>query len=553
MGNVRATVCALTATLCLAGCTTHLESVKVDGANTKAAASTRNGAPYMLQFTQFTVKLTRTVTSCGTGLKIANKAEISSSLVDDGDYAYTVPLDTLSHAFKVSNLKMTYTDGRLTAVNASAEDRTAQTVLAGVKSIGKIATTIAGGAVSNQGFDTGCTDAVNKALVDRDNAKKEIRKKKDRIDSLTSEVARVSAAYAASGNDPTQRTALTKAIGDLDSEKILLADAERKLKQAQATLSHETTLTWPLASNVLQTDEPYSVPRTAIEKWYRIEANDQNTLSDDQKKARIARLYERIAEPMKMWFAIDRIGSYGRDPSTEIQSDDAPADAGIRLRVPAKGRLLVCQKKACTRAATDDLVAKFDTPVSQLGLIYYAGFSSEAFSNGTFELVLDAQGRPKTVGFSRTNSSAETAAGLARDVGGEFSTIYAALNTTEAERRAREIALLQQEKERLELISATDPNSAANQLAALEAQKKLDDARRALLMPDTYELTRLTAIAEAQKKYNDAIRALDSDPNAERDEQRAAIDSERLLLDAERTRIETEILLRDARDRLANS
>jgi hypothetical protein len=287
-----------------------------------------------------------------------------------------------------------------------------------------------------------------------------------------------------------------------------------------------------------------------MEKWYTYTATAANDTSPDGRPFEIAALYSNLAARSQVWFAIDRVGSYGRSPIEGIQDDTAPANAGIRLRVPAQGRLLICQKNACQRNSSDDIVAKLDVPISQLGLIYYAGFTSKPFSNGTFELVLDAQGRPKTISYAQTSSTAEVAAGLARDIGGEFATIYNTLNVTESERLAEEIAMLEQESKRLTLISATDPDSPANQLAALEAQKKLEDARRALLLPDTYELERLTVIAEAEKKYADALRALETDPNQNRDEQRAAIEAERLLLEAEALRIEAEIRLRDARNRL---
>lgn len=530
--------------LLLGGCTTHLESVKSD-----TSTASRMGAPYMLRFTQYKIVLTRRVTDCGSRLKLVNKAEVTSELVDDGDHSYVVKLNSLNSPLKISDLKVQYTDGRFVAINVSTEDRTAQTVLAAAQGIGKIAVAATtGAAVGSEGSVERCTPEVIAQLKAKQLADTDIAREKAEVDRLKSEVSRHTAAFAASQNSDAQRPALTSAVNLLDAATIRLGDAEARLKTALAFLSDETKITWPKTSLILHDDKPVELSAQSIAKWWEITKGDSETDPEwqDRKKLR----YEEIAQPLKVWFAIDRVGSYGRDPVSQAPTDDAGPEAGIRFRLPASGRLIVCQKAACTRTGNDDVVAEFAGPVQQLGHIYYASYSSPPMSSGAFEFSQDDQGRPKTIGVSRKTASAETAADLFRDGAGEFSKAYAEIYKTPAEKAAEELATLEMAKKIADARAAADPNSSAAQLAALEMQKKLADARAALETAPTYELARLTAIAEAQKKYQDALRALEPAAGADQAAQRAAIDAETALLKSEAARIEAQILLRDARARL---
>jgi len=534
-----------TLAIVLSGCTTHLESVKAG-----PSAVSRRGAPYMLQFTEYKVVLTRRVVDCGSELKVVNKAEVTSTLVDDGAHAYVIPFDSLRHPFKISDLKVTYTDGRLTSVNASSEDRTAQTVLAAAQGIGKVVLAASTGIAVGAGGIEGCTDEVGVNLKAGKQAEADVASEKAAIDRLTSEVTRLTAAFAASGNSDAQRPALAKAVNLLDAARLRLTDAEARLKTANAFLSHVTTVTWPEDSLTFDSSKSYPIPRSAIEKWWDI---PQGGLAEDVWEKRKQSKYDEIANPLQVWLAIARVGSYGRDPISKDGPDNGTPEDGIRFRLPANGKLLLCEKVACRRDASDVLTTEFAGPVQQLGHIFYAPFSSPAFSNGTFELTLDAQGRPTKMGIARTSSSAETIAGLARDSAGEFAKGYAAIDKTPAERAAEELASLESAKKIADARAASDPESPAKQLAALELQKKLADARLALDQAPTYELTRLTVIAEAQKKYNDALGALQPGVDADAVAQRAAIETDTSLLKAEAARIEAQIVLREARARLGDS
>ncbi len=531
-----------TLAIALSGCTTHLESVKAG-----PSAASRRGAPYMLQFTEYKVVLTRRVVDCGSELKVVNKAEVTPTLVDDGAHAYVIPFDSLTHPFRISDLTVGYTDGRLTSVNASSEDRTAQTVLAAAQGIGKVVLAASTGVAVGAGGIEGCTDEVGVHLTARKQAESDVTAEKAAIDRLTSEVTRLTAAFAASGNSDAQRPALVKAVNQLDAARLRLSDAEARLKTANAFLSHVTTVTWPEDSLTFDSSKSYPIPRSAIEKWWDV---PQGGMTADAWEMRKKNKYDEIANLLQVWLAIAKVGSYGRDPGSKEEPDNGTPEDGIRFRLPANGKLLLCEKVACRRDASDVLTAEFAGPVQQLGHIFYAAFSSPAGSNGTFELTLDAQGRPTRMGVARKSSSAETIAGLARDGAGAFANGYSAIVKTPAERAAVELASLESAKKIADARAASDPASSARQLAALELKKKLADARLALDQAPTYELARLTVIAEAQKKYNDALTALQPGVDADAVAQRAAIETDTSLLKAEAARFEAQIVLREARAKL---
>lgn len=533
----------------LSACTTtHLTSEKV----TPGVVSTLRGAPYSLQFTQYAVKITRTVVDCGSDLKMVNKAEITPALVDDGAHTYVIPLDSLTSDFKISDLKVEYVNGRLSSVNAAAEDRTAQTILAAAQGVGKVVTTLAsGGVVGAAGTVESCSDEAIAKLVDVRDAKKAIEKHKAEIDRSKVIVQRLTAAWVAAGSNPKDNGPLKKAVDALEAAALNLAAEEERLKQALGFLSYETTVTWPEHSNTFESGKPYEVPLDRFKTWYDMPRKPNEAEQD--WKDRIKAKYQSFADPMQVWLAIARVGTYGLDPANAAQAanvDSGVAEDGIRFRLPANGRLLVCQKAACKRDATDDVVKDHSGAVAQLGLIYYAPFKSPPFTNATFELQLDDQGRPKKMGTARKTAAAETIAGLGKDLAGEFSTVYGALHKTAAEKAAEELATLEMEKKLVDARAALDPNSSAKQLAALEMQKKLMDAQAALQPAPTYELARLTAIAEAQKKYDDAILALQPNANASWRDQQLAIEAETAKLKAEASRIEAQIILRDVKARL---
>lgn len=546
--KIALTVVVSAAALATGGCTSHLESVRITDASAPAAA--RRGAPYMLQFTQYTIVLTGRVVECARELKTTIKAEVTPQTVDDGDFVYVIPSNSLISPMKVTELKVEWTNGRLTAVNASAEDRTAQTILAATQGIAKIAkTVITGGVVGAGGATEGCSDEVLAALKASREAKADITKHETAITRLTPEVTRLKAGFVAAGDEKT-RQLLIAAVNRVDAANILLEDARERLKKALEFLSYKQTVTWPQRSLELATpaDKPLEVPLTIFKKWYDMPTRTGES-DQDHKERRDAR-YKTFADKMRVWFVLERIGSYGRVPGDGVAPDNGSARDGLRFRLPANGNLLVCQGSPCSSTDTDKVVTATPGPVLQLGLIFFAQFSSPPFTGGSFAATFDDLGRPKTMAFGRKSSSAETIAGLVKDAGGEAASLYAALNKTSAERAAEKLADLEAQKKLADARAALDPTSPAKVLAAIEMEKKIADARLALEPSPTYELARLSAIAKAQREYQNAIDALKLDPNADAVAQSAAFEADAALLRSEAASIEARIQVRDARQRL---
>jgi hypothetical protein len=544
--NAAAAVAAMVTT---SACTNHLESVKVSSAD----AGTRRGPAYMLQFTQYKVVLTRRIVDCGSELVSVVKAEATPETVDDGDHVYTLPFDSMISPMKISELKAEWTNGKLTSVNASAEDRTAQTVLAAAQGIGTIAKTIiSGGVVGAGGTVEGCSDEVVAQLAAAKTAQSGVDKHTAELGRLSPELARLKAAFAVAGADAGLRTQLLGVVNSIDAENILLEDAQGRLKKALAFLSYEEVVRWPETSSKFSTpaDEPLTVPLSIFKKWYDVPFGTGEDETTPAYQTRRDAKYKQFADKMRVWLSIERVGTYGRNPSSPEAADTGNPRDGLRYRLPANGRLVVCQTSLCTSAEPAKVVAAVPGPVLQLGLIFYAPFSSPPFTNAAFAATFDELGRPKSMGLNRKTSSAETIAGLAKELGTQAASVYALAHKTAAEKAAEELAALEAEKKLVDARAALDPTSPAKVLAVLEMEKKIADARAALVPAPTYELARLTAIAQAQRGYNQAIEALALNPNADAMAQKAALEADTALLRAEAARIEAEILLRDVRQRL---
>jgi hypothetical protein len=531
------------------GCTNHLKVARVD--SNAPSVSDRSGFPYMLQFTQYKIVLTRRVTGCDSDFTTAIKAEITPELVDDGDYTYVIKSDSLISPTKISDLKVEWENGHLKLINASAEDRTAQTVLSVVQGIGKVARIAAGGGmVGAGGTQEGCSDAVVSQLAAKKTAQSDVDEITSDMVDLVREVTRLKATYIESVGDTSIKRKLAAAVALVDGANARLADAQSRLQKALKFLTYEETIRWPERSDTFRTTTALQPPMAILEKWYDVPRGPGDR-DDDAYTARKKAVYSKFLHQMSVHFVIEQVGTYGRLPANPAQADDGRPRDGLRFRLPASGRFVVCEAKQCKGDDTENVVAVHPGKILQLGFIFYAPFSSPPFTNAAFEMAFDTTGTPTKAGISRKTASAETAAGLFKDVAGEAVSIYDVLNVTKAEEAAKRLAALETAKKLADAEAALDPNSPAKVLAALEFQGKLTAATAALVPSPTADLVRLTAIADAQKRYQDALTALAANPNSDRAAQQAAFEADAALLRAQASSLEAEILVRDARKRLS--
>ncbi|MFL6846357.1 MAG: hypothetical protein ACJ8ER_15940 [Allosphingosinicella sp.] len=530
--------------LALGACTTHLEVAKAGDDE-----ASRSGWAYPLQFTQWNTTLKRRLASCDPEVKALIKADIVPATVDDGDHVYVISSTSLISPMKISDLQVAWEEGRLKSVNASAEDRTAQTVTAAVQGIGKLISVAAGptmGIVSATGEHTQgpppdgprlmCREETIANLKIVDLTQDQVEAAGSAIAVATAEATRLKDELDQVGDDADIAAKLKAQIEKIASERKNLAAAQKKLDAALTFLTHEQLVTWPERSNINWTDEgnAFDIPTAALRKWF-VSVNFRNgqpEMSGDRRVESPAsdQQLRDVASEFRAFMRIERIGSYGQDPSramTTVDSvnDKASRKAGIRYRLPVRGRLVVCREQLCTSADRELVVAEAAGPVLQLGQVFYAPFSSPPLSNGTYAIAFDQYGRPVSAGVSRKTASAETAANMFRDVATEAATVAAEVHRTPLEQ-------LQEQR------------------AFVEEQKKLADAQAALNPTKTplQELQELRDLAQARKEYQDAVAALEPaapDPNADTRALQAGFEADAALLKAKADLIAAGIALRD--------
>lgn len=516
------------------------------------APKSREGFAYALQFTQYKMKIQRRVADCPNGVpKPEIKAEISQGMVDDGDHVYTISPSSLAGPMKVTDMQIVWEEGRLKSINASAEDRTAQTIAAVAQGIAKLAPSIAQLVAGNQGYAplTCRADTIHQ-LAQAKSATGRIKELEEQMGKRRLTIADYQARLTTGGENKDTRKKLQEEVNALAADTSSLEGEQKKLKTALEFLTHEETVTWPERSTEFESTALPISPQ-AVTKWFVVPRPDAlsqtnlQPLTEAQRRTLEAPFlkhessqFAELAKKFQVFARVERVGSYGRAAvnGAAYPDDDAGPRAGLRYRLPAQGALTLVNRVDCPPPVLGapaepctpigpTTVATAKGPILQLGQIFYVPFSSPIFSGGSVSMAFDSLGRPVSAGIKRS-SGAEAAATAFKSVAEQVPTVVDALHTTRLER-------------------------VQNELAYLKASKELFDAQKAIEQSLVETLAEETALAKAQKEHADALRALEANPNADAVAAKAGFEADAAMMAAETARIRAEIALRDARAQLA--
>lgn len=442
------------AAVALVGCTSTFRMSKVDPDN----PATRIGLPYDLLMTQYEVELTRRVVGCGARLEVLTKAEVKKADSQiDAAQMYSIDTEAMGGPFKISDFKAEYyPGGRIKSLNAAVEDRTAAVVANIVGGLGKVASIAAGAGAANtaSGAEV-CTPATLDALDALAKQKPQLDAANGEVERWTTEVARLKAKVTAMGGavDPATARDLSIAIDALEAAQRRLVQEKRLVEGYLGHLTHTETVLWPENGDVFATTEPFATPTAVFDRW-----------------AKPTTLYGREKRKADVHMRMERIGSYGRDPSTAVHQV-ADATAGLPFRRAARGRLVVCSEDMCTSADVDRVLAVKEGAVVQLGHVYQLPFRNRPFQNTTFAATFTTDGEMSTAGTAQKAASAEGATGAFKDG-------VATLGTTVAEVRGADTARLTAEAEEA------------------QARRALADAQAALVpVPADPDRRRIEALA----------------------------------------------------------
>jgi hypothetical protein len=540
----------------LSGCT-HLEVNKVTGVGTEIS---RSGYAYSLDYTDFEIKLTRTLVACGSEPKIKIEASVTPGLAPDGEHVYTINPNSLISAFKTSDITIEYKDGRLVSFNANTEDKTGEFVA----SVATTATKIAGLALgipvplgvreslaSSTLFEGKlvCTKAAEDSLGIVKDAPTTLEPLNQQLSRATSDLAALTAQYAEKPSVALKRNIEAKTSA-IEEAQAAIDTIIKTIANAQAWLKHEVTVTWPEQSTEFATPAPvYPVPSDKLMKWFDKPIVKSVKSSDPEAGLRGATA-DKVEKALwadagkSVLFRIKPRGSFGSVSTDRRETDNAKA--GLRYRVPAAAWLFVCDGNDADKCGDTGStpVAKVASSVAQLGPIFNVPFSSPAFASGGISFSLDDQGRLQKAGLKRTNSSAlaaADAAGSIADSATDLATSIREAPLNDLKARA-EIAKAKKDLADAENALIKSPKAQLEEeFAILEAQKKLADLRAEIGPNRSTELAAEIKAATLEVELAELRKKIVADPNAAEAEVRQGLDAETSVLEAQRNKFEAEV------------
>ncbi len=513
--------------LTLSGCATELDVRRME------ANSPRVGVGYILPFTQYKATITWRVAECiagitavpatGTapaveaarpGIRIVTKVEIGEGQADDAEHAYITDPSQLQTLLSISNLQMTWQDGRnlFSTINVSSEDRSAQVVGGAVAGLGKLALALAApGAAAVEGATPAqaCSDETVAALEASVTQKAELAVASTRVKAAQAvlKTATDKVAIMGSAVNDAARDELASAIDGLNAALRTQAVKAEALAESLELLSYTEVVNWPEDSLTFATAEGDAsrLPRETFNRWAKVERSEA----------------DRLLEQTQVFFQIERVGSFGRSVRTErveLPRDPArPSDPpryevrttvseareprtlvvgerlsredrslnenGLRYRVPAIGRLYACASVPCN-ASAPEIYATLQGPVAQLGFVNVLPVRTRPFGSTAFSATLSPMGALRSAGYEQRTAPAE-------GIGNIFTSLVDAgvpLIDYEAGREGRqqatELANLEFLKKRRDALSALEPsaaNPASVAAGVLTADTALLDAQIANL------------------------------------------------------------------------
>lgn len=463
------------------GCATHLIVNRITDPTQHLAA----GAPYVLNFTQYEITVTRRLKSCEGNFVVATQYEIGQKEVADPMRRYVIDMSSLQSPFKTTKLTLTYHDsGALKSLNASADDKTGEVISSVVTTVGKLLISDVK-VTTSMARKLECTDEAKKYLAKAKTAKVEVEKLSVKLEHETAHLERLTAMAAAMGTawGRTERQQMSKQIDSVFSIRITLAEANKQLQEALKKITTATQVTWPPHGEVFTSPEPVvpKISNEVLREWVVSESNSE--VRDVQNKSAV-------------WLRIEPSGPGGRkEPCSNFgKTCGDEKSKGLKYRVPVVGELLVCSQPTC-EANKGEVLERKSGQISQLGQVYALPLKSRPFSNRTIGATFLESGRPTMLEVT-SSATAEKIATTFGNVADQYVAARKGRKSAELDEVKAETELLKAKKELADTRKAMEPSADAEQqetadafkadtavleaeLAYLKAKAALDAARKA--------------------------------------------------------------------------
>lgn len=443
------------------GCTTHLEVGRGD----PSIASSRRGIAYFLPFTQFENAITWSIACDKTGVaSLVPKVESTAKAARDPSEIYVIDYTSLDAWTKTSSVKVDFYDsGAIKAINAAADDRTAEIAGKALTAIGKVAKFAAVG-----GLDSTvpkCSKSALDGLTDVSTAKGNVTRLTNRLATETASLDAVTARVLRSGDSTSDsvRRSHDRLIGKVAATQFELDRSKAELIGALTAVSYTETTIFPEASNAFESTTPATVPDKQLQKWLE-------PLSSTQREA--------FADLFSIYFQLSSLKGWEKGVSyddTRVSTKES-RKAGLRYRVGVPGTLSVCQGAKCSDdlSITKEVIAELPINILQRGTTFYLPFSSAPFTNAGLNATFTEGGVLTSAGYEQKRTSGEAVVGIADLLADQVVTLGGAIHEAKNTK-------LEKLKEQTELA---------------KARKDLADAERALVIaPKSETATQLETLA----------------------------------------------------------
>lgn len=383
----RALVFLLMAAGVLGGCV-QLKAVRVGS----APEVPTEGVPYNLTFTQYVVSATHRVRACQKDgkpeLDLVTAVSATRKEVRDPKRDYIIDFAALRNVFKTTDIAVEYHEnGALKSVNASVEDKTAQVLTGVFQAVGKLA--VAGAALA---VKPTCKPATVQAVQAVTVGEAKLQQAQRALTGATQRVEHLTLVGATLGRgwDAAGRQELVTAINALYSAKGAVETAEAELTAALEKVTIKGNAVWPPHGELFDSDQPIIPPLTLVQ----VQAWGAGASGSLQKLADTTAVYPRLRAAT----------SIGRAQPCDDEKCSDDRVTGLKYRMPAPGRLMLCSTAACDPKA--DVVHGYEEGlVSQLGPVLALPLRNYPFMQQSVEAVFNNAGQPLKLGYKSEGGS----------------------------------------------------------------------------------------------------------------------------------------------------
>jgi hypothetical protein len=450
--------------LLLSGCATSL-SLQRAGEGGAEASKRYAGIPYPMMFTTFQVDITHRLIDCSPAkYDVASTVEISSPITaPDMNNMFLIDPNSLTGPFKSGDVKVTYlTNGAISSLNASADDKSVAVianVVGGVIKIASIGLMAAADAAKFAPAPSKCNDDTMAALAAMARAEPDLERDTVKLKTATDNLKKIADKLAAMGSNADEKT------------RTRHSDALDALNAIQSKVKAE---------------------KVAIEKLLRLLAITKTIRWPEDSSGRHKEVSMSLAEESKWGIATvaaDLVIGVALEPAFQMPDGWTPQSPGYKIdpkfglpyRLALPGRLKVCNGACKT---TTEVYAETVANILQLGDVYYIPCRSPAFTSSSCELTYADTGELKSMGTMTKSASAENISAAFKDAATQYGDYRSARSASEEKAKGTELATLKAEAELAAAKAALvkDPSAGVlAQTASIKATTGLAEAKLALL------------------------------------------------------------------------